>query len=184
MFVEPITLEGRRVRLEPLAEHHREQLADAIRDGELWTIPVTMVPHPSELDAFYARAAEATQGGVELVFATIDLDRGVVVGSTRFMNINVAHRRAEIGYTFLAKSAQRTHVNSEAKQLMLRHAFEVWKVNRIEFLTDVLNTTSRAAIERLGATQEGVLRSHFIMRGGRLRDSVVYSIITSEWRVK
>lgn len=181
MIVEPVTLVGRRVRLEPLAEHHRDALAVAISDGKLWDIPVTMVPHPTELDAFYARVAEAEKSGRELAFATIDIESNTVVGSTRFMNIDVAHRRAEIGFTFLATSAQRTHVNTEAKFLMLRHAFEQWKVNRIEFLSDVLNTTSRAAIERIGATHEGVLRSHYIMRGGRLRDSVVYSIIASEW---
>lgn len=181
MTVESIILEGRHVRLEPLAPHHRDQLAAAISDGELWTLPVTMVPHPSLLDAFYERATDGMQRGVELAFATIDRDRGVVVGSTRFMCIDVAHRRAEIGYTFLARSAQRTAINTEAKYLMLRHAFEVWKVNRIEFLTDVLNTTSRTAIERLGATHEGILRNHFIMRNGRLRDSMVYSIIAQEW---
>ncbi|CAN5449857.1 GNAT family protein [soil metagenome] len=183
MIVEPVTLHGHRVRLEPLGEHHREALASAISDGQLWEIPVTMVPHPNELDAFYARVAEATSCGRELAFATIDMERNMVVGSTRFMSIDVAHRRAEIGFTFLATSAQRTHINTEAKYLMLRHAFEQWKVNRIEFITDVLNTTSRAAIERIGATHEGTLRNHFIMRGGRLRDSMMYSIIASEWPV-
>jgi RimJ/RimL family protein N-acetyltransferase len=118
---------------------------------------------------------------LERAFATIDLASGAVVGSTRFMAINRDHRRAEIGFTFLARRWQRSYVNTEAKYLMLRHAFEAWGCNRVEFITDVLNTKSRQAILRLGAKKEGVLRKHMIMRDGRVRDSVLYSVIESEW---
>lgn len=181
MKVEPIVLEGARVRLEPLGSEHAAGLDAVVRDGELWTLPVTMVPYVHEIPSFIALAEEALQEGRELAFATIDRATDRVVGSTRFMCIDTVHKRAEIGYTFLAVSAQRTHVNTEAKYLMLRHAFETWNVNRIELITDVLNTTSRNAILRIGATPEGVLRSHLIMRDGRVRDSSVFSIIASEW---
>ncbi|HET8699198.1 MAG TPA: GNAT family protein [Gammaproteobacteria bacterium] len=179
--IERITLRGRRVALEPLSAHHLTGLAAAIRDGELWSIPVTLVPHPDELPELlrYAEARFAAQ--LEHAFATIDLATGAVVGSTRFMAINRAHRRVEIGFTFIAQRWQRSHVNTEAKYLMLRHAFEAWGCNRVELITDVLNTKSRQAILRLGAKEEGVLRSHMIMRGGRIRDSALYSIIRSEW---
>ena len=119
--------------------------------------------------------------GTELAFATIDRATGEVVGSTRFRNIAAAERRVEIGFTFIARSWQRTHVNTEAKYLMLRHAFDTWRVNRVELVTDVLNAASRAAIARIGAREEGVLRAHMIMPGGRVRDSVISSIIAPEW---
>ena len=111
----------------------------------------------------------------------VGLASGVVAGSTRFMAINRDHRRVEIGFTFLAQRWQRSYVNTEAKYLMLRHAFEEWECNRVEFITDVLNTKSREAILRLGAKEEGVLRKHMIMRDGRVRDSVLYSVIRSDW---
>jgi len=180
--VEKVTLQGRRVRLEPLdEERHREGLAAAIADGELWTIAVTTVPRPEDLGEFFAAAEAAFAAGRELAFATVDVDSGRVAGSTRFRMIEAAHRRVEIGFTFLAAGYQRTHVNTEAKLLMLAHAFEVWEANRVELLTDVLNERSRAAISRLGAQQEGVLRSHMVMRGGRIRDSAIYSISRTEW---
>jgi RimJ/RimL family protein N-acetyltransferase len=118
---------------------------------------------------------------MELAFATIDKASGRIAGSTRFRNIELPHRRVEIGFTFLARSFQRTHVNTEAKLLMLRHAFEVWGVNRVELLTDFLNDKSRAAIARIGAKQEGILRSHMVMRDGRIRDSVIFGITAGEW---
>jgi RimJ/RimL family protein N-acetyltransferase len=182
MKVEKLILEGRRVRLEPLlSRDHAAGLAAAIRDGELWKLPVTVVPHPQELDAFFTAADDAFAAGRELAFATVDKASGAVAGSTRFRCIDVAHKRAEIGFTFLGKSWQRTHVNTEAKYLMLTHAFETWQLNRVELLTDVLNTASRNAIARIGAKQEGVLRSHMVMRDGRIRDSVIFSIVKSEW---
>lgn len=180
--IERVTLENEAVRLEPLDEaQHREGLAEAIRDGELWTIRETLVPHPDELGAFFSNAADSEAAGLGLAFATREQRTGRIVGSTRFMNVIPAHRRVEIGFSFLARSAQRTAVNTNAKHLMLRHAFEVWQVNRVELLTDVLNVRSRAAIERIGARQEGVLRCHMQMRDGRLRDSVIFSIVVAEW---
>ena len=181
MKLEETVLEGRFVRLEPLADKHRDGLIAAISDGELWTLPVTLVPHPDEIPQFMRNAREAFASGTALAFATIDVANGRIAGSTRFMNVDLPHRRAEIGFTFLGNSWQRTALNTEAKLLMLTHGFEHWNLNRIELLTDVLNEKSRKAIVRLGAKEEGVLRSHMVMRGGRVRDSVVYSIIKSEW---
>jgi RimJ/RimL family protein N-acetyltransferase len=181
MRIEKQVLAGQRVRLEPLTAAHLAGLADAVRDGELWKIPVTIVPPPDQLDGFLAAAEAAFSAGRELAYATIDIASGTVVGSTRFRCIEAAHRRVEIGFTFLAASWQQTHINTEAKYLMLRHAFEHWEVNRVELLTDVLNDKSRRAIARIGAQQEGILRSHMVMRDGRLRDSVIFSLIRREW---
>ena len=181
MELEETVLEGRFVRLEPLADKHREGLIAAISDGELWSLPVTLVPYPDEIPQFMRNARGALASGTELAFATIDVASGRIAGSTRFMKVDVPHRRAEIGFTFLGNSWQRTALNTEAKLLMLAHGFEHWNLNRIELLTDFLNEKSRNAIVRLGAKEEGVLRSHMVMRDGRVRDSVVYSIIRSEW---
>lgn len=175
------TLESPRVRLEPLNENHLPGLAEAIRDGELWELGVTSVPRPEQLAAFLEAADAAFEAGRELAFATIDRCSGRIVGSTRFRNIEAAHRRVEIGFTFIGRSWQRSHVNTEAKLLMLTHAFEQWQVNRVELLTDRLNQASRTAIARLGAREEGMLRSHMVMRDGRIRDSMIFSIIASEW---
>jgi RimJ/RimL family protein N-acetyltransferase len=179
--MDPVTLEGRYVRLEPLASSHRDGLCQAIRDGELWKLPVTFVPHPEEIDGFFADAERIVRESSGFVFATIHRQSGRVIGSTRYMHASPANRRIEIGFTFIAHSHQRTAINTEAKLLMLSHAFDSMNLNRVEFLTDVLNTTSRSAIVRLGATEEGILRSHIIMRGGRVRDSAVYSIVRDEW---
>lgn len=181
MQIEKVALEGSSVRLEPLGPQHLEGLARAIEDGSLWEIPVTFVPHPRDLQSFLEETERADNYGVQLPFATIDRRSGRVVGSTRFMNIKANHKRVEIGFTFLSASAQRSHVNTEAKYLMLRHAFEVWGMNRVEFLTDSLNSKSRAAIARIGAKQEAVLRSHMVMRDGRIRDSVIFGITSGEW---
>jgi RimJ/RimL family protein N-acetyltransferase len=179
--IERVELRGERVALEPLSARHLSGLAAAIEDGQLWKIPVTLVPRPEELNDFLRQAEERYETQQERAFATIDLASGTIVGSTRFMAINRHNRRVEIGFTFLAQRWQRSYVNTEAKYLMLRHAFEVWACNRVEFLTDVLNAKSRTAILRLGAKEEGVMRSHMIMRDGRIRDSVLYSVIASEW---
>jgi RimJ/RimL family protein N-acetyltransferase len=179
--IERVELRGERVALEPLGARHLPGLAAAIEDGQLWSIPVTLVPRPEDLEEFLKQAEERYAAQQERAFATVDLASGTIVGSTRFMAINRQNRRVEIGFTFLAQRWQRSYVNTEAKYLMLRHAFEVWACNRVEFLTDVLNVKSRAAILRIGAKEEGVLRSHMIMRGGRVRDSAVYSVIASEW---
>lgn len=152
-------------------------------DGALWELPVTLVPRPEALERFLADAEAQLAAGRELPFATVDRGTGKVVGSTRFRNIDVANRRVEIGFTFLAQQWQRTYANTEAKYLMLQHAFESWGSNRVEFVTDVLNGPSRAAIVRIGAREEGILRHHMVMPNGRLRDSVVYSMLAGEWPV-
>jgi N-acetyltransferase len=182
LAVEKMTLHGRRVRLEPLdAERHRAGLEAAIADGDLSALWVTTVPRPDQMDELFAGAEAAFEAGLELAFATIDAETGRIAGSTRFMAIEPAHRRVEIGSTFLAASYQRTHVNTEAKLLMLGHAFDVWDVNRVELLTDKLNERSRAAIVRVGAQPEGVLRAHRVMPDGRIRDSAIYSVTRPEW---
>lgn len=180
-MMEKTVLNGPRIRLEPLSQRHIPGLAGAIADGALCELALTLVPHPDELGEFVRHAEAQRQAGLELGFATIDQASGQVVGSTRFLRIEARHRRAEIGFTFIAASWQRTYVNTEAKYLMLRHAFEQWQLNRVEFITDVLNEGSRAAILRLGAKEEGILRSHMVMRQGRVRDSVMYSITAGEW---
>lgn len=174
-------LQGRHVRLEPLNASHLCGLAAAIADGALWTIRETLVPHADELGSFLQQAEAASSAGRELAFATIDVASGQVAGSTRFRCIEAQHRRAEIGFTFLGARWQRTALNSEAKFLMLEHGFERCGLNRIELLTDARNTRSRAAIVRLGASEEGVLRSHMVMRDGHVRDTVVYSVVAAEW---
>lgn len=181
MQLDKTILTGERVRLEPLGPQHLPGLEQAIADGALYTLPFTTVPFAHELPQFLSNAEAAFAARRELAFATIDVASGAVVGSTRFRCIDPGHKRAEIGFTFIAAAWQRTHINTEAKYLMLRHAFEQWQCNRIEFLTDVRNTRSRQAIARLGAQQEGILRSHMVMRDGHIRDSVIFSIIGSEW---
>lgn len=180
--VEKVTLCGPRVRLEPLdAERHRAGLEAAIADGDLSSLWVTTVPRPDQMNLLFGGAEAAFAAGLELPFATIDAETGRVAGSTRFMAIDPVHRRVEIGATFLAASYQRTHVNTEAKLLMLGHAFDAWNVNRVELLTDQLNERSRAAIVRIGAQPEGILRGHKLMPDGRIRDAAIYSIVRPEW---
>ncbi|MEV6956945.1 GNAT family protein [Streptomyces sp. NPDC051183] len=174
-------LVGERVRLEPLEQRHHDGLCEAVRDGKLWELAVTLVPHPDDVRAFIAEAALAREQGVQIPYATVDAATGRVIGSTRLMVINTANRRLEIGWTFLAGAWQRTGANTEAKLLMLTHAFEAMGMNRVELLTDVRNSASRAAISRIGATHEGVLRHHMVMRDGWIRDTAVYSITRPEW---
>ncbi len=181
MKIEKITLEGEFVRLEPLSIEHKNGLCDAISDGELWDLHVTLVPHIDDINIFISNAQEAFESGDGLVFATIDKEKNKVAGSTRFMKANLDNKRIEIGFTFLGKSWQKTKINTEAKLLMLSHAFETLRLNRVELLTDYLNNTSRQAILRLGAKEEGILRNHMIMPDGRVRDSALYSIIKNEW---
>lgn len=180
-FFERITLEGTIVRLEPLSALHREGLCNAIRDGELWNLYVTLVPHPDNIDSFLHQADLHHEAGDGLAFAIVEKATNQIVGSTRYMKANVANKRLEIGFTFLAKSAQKTKINTEAKYLLLSHAFDTLGMNRVELITDFLNSTSRNAILRLGAKEEGLLRSHMVMPNGRIRDSVLYSIVRHEW---
>ena len=181
MSLEKVSLVGRFVRLEPLSEVHREELIEAISDGELWNLFVTLVPRVEGVDEFIANAISAHDNGDGLAFATIDKASGRVVGSTRFMKANLPNKRLEIGFTFIAQSYQKTMINTEAKLLMLTHAFDVMALNRVEFITDYLNHTSRNAILRLGAKQEGIMRNHMIMPDGRVRDSVLFSITNYDW---
>lgn len=176
-----VTLEGQFVHLRPLTRDHADGLRKAVRDGELWKLFVTLVPGPDEVDNYIDVALTQHAAGQGLAFATVDKVTGTVVGSTRFMKADVSNKRVEIGATFLAKSHQRSRFNTEAKLLMLTHAFEVLEMNRVELITDYLNTTSRNAILRLGAKQEGILRNHMVMPDGRVRDSVLFSIIKYEW---
>ena len=181
--VEPVVLEGRHVRLEPLTLAHAGDLARAAADGELWNSDVTIIPKPEGMNRYIEAALKGFALGFELPFIIVRKtgSETEVVGTTRYYEIFSADRKAAIGYTWLGKSAQRTPVNTEAKLLLLTHAFETWKCVRVELITDVLNVQSRAAILRLGAKQEGVLRKHLILPSGRVRDSVVFSIIDSEW---
>jgi RimJ/RimL family protein N-acetyltransferase len=181
MEISPVILEGQHVRLEPLSSAYEKSLIDAVSDGELWNSTVTTVPSPATMTAYIASALEAQAQGRELPFVIIRKSSSQVVGSTRFYDIDRDHRRVEIGYTWLAASAQRTVVNTEAKLLLLTYAFEVLRCIRVAFLTDVLNQQSRTAILRLGAKQECILRNHMIMPNGRYRDSLCFSIIETEW---
>jgi RimJ/RimL family protein N-acetyltransferase len=181
MEISPVILEGQHVRLEPLSPAHEEALLAAAGDGELWNSTVTIVPSRASMTAYIASALEAQAQGRELPFVITQKSSGQIVGSTRFYDIEQNDRRVEIGYTWLAASAQRTRVNTEAKLLLLIHAFEVWRCIRVALITDVLNQQSRTAILRLGAKQEGILRNHMIMPGGRYRDSICFSIIEAEW---
>jgi N-acetyltransferase len=179
--VTPITLEGHFVKLEPLTQAHAESLVSAAGDGELWNSTVTVVPSRDNIAEYIQAALNGQSQGRELPFAIIRKPNQEVVGTTRFYDISTLDRKAAIGYTWLGKSAQRTAVNTETKLLLLTHAFEQWRCVRVELITDVLNEQSRAAILRLGAKQEGILRKHLILPNGRVRDSVVFSIIDSEW---
>lgn len=181
MGIASVILEGQQVRLEPLSPSHEEPLIAAAADGELWNSTVTIVPARANMAAYIASALEAQAQGREQPFVIIRKSTGQVVGSTRFYGIAWDDRRVDIGYTWLAAIAQRTAVNTEAKLLLLTHAFEHWRFVRVGFVTDVLNQQSRTAILRLGAKEEGVLRNHMVMPNGRYRDSICFSIIESEW---
>jgi N-acetyltransferase len=169
------------VRLEPLSESHHAGLCEAGLDPELWTWTNVGIASPQEMAEYIRNALAAQAAGTALTFATTLRDSGRAIGGTRFMNIEPAHRRVEIGFTWIGREWQRTPVNTEAKYLMLRHAFETWGCIRVELKTDVLNRKSREAIARIGATEEGVLRRHIITQSGRVRDTVYYSILDSEW---
>lgn len=181
MNVEPVTLVGQHVRLEPLRESHDAAICERAFDPELWRVGVECLATPVDVTAAIGRMLAAQAAGTMLPFVTVDLASGTLVGGTRFMNIDRANRRVEIGGTWIAAPWQRTAVNTEAKYLMLHHAFEVWGCVRVEFKTDVLNTRSRNAILRLGAREEGILRRHIVTWTGRIRDSVYFSILDSEW---
>jgi|SRR5579862_676704 len=179
----PLTLEGAVVRLEPIRRDHAELLWEIAKDNLddifRW-IPYPMKT-PDDFRKLVDKAVDEQQRGESVVFATVERQSERVIGSTRFMNIDRQNCRVEIGSTWIAPDWQRTAVNTEAKYLMLRHAFEVWKCIRVELKTDALNQKSRTAIARIGAKEEGTLRRHLITWTGRVRDTVYFSILDSEW---
>jgi RimJ/RimL family protein N-acetyltransferase len=179
-FIEPVTLTGRHVQLEPLAASHHDALVEAASDGALWKLWYTSVPAPEAMRT-WLEAALAMRAQQALSFVMRDLRDGSIVGSTRYFHVDPVNRRLEIGHTWHALRAQRTGINTEAKLLLLGHAFEALQCIAVEFRTHWMNQQSRAAIARLGAKQDGVLRNHQRMADGSLRDTVVFSIIESEW---
>lgn len=180
-FLAPVVLEGRHVRLEPMEAVHAPALADAVRDGELWKLWYTSAPKPEAIDEHVDLMLKRREARTFLPFVVRLVATGEVVGQTTFCNVDHDNRRVEIGYTWYSQRVQRTAVNTEAKYLLLGHAFEAWQCIAVEFRTNWFNQRSRAAIARLGAKQDGVLRSHMRMPDGSLRDTVVFSIIQSEW---
>ena len=181
MDLAPVVLEGDVVRLEPLRLDHAEALSAVGLDPSLWALTTIRVETPADMRAYIADALTEQRAGVSLPFATVHRATGRVIGSTRFGNITPAHRRVEIGWTWIAPAWQRTAVNTEAKLLMLTHAFDTLGCRRVELKTSALNLRSRNAMLRIGATEEGTLRQHMINSDGSNRDSVYFSVLDSEW---
>jgi RimJ/RimL family protein N-acetyltransferase len=179
-WTQPVTLAGRHVRLEPLAMEHAPGLRAALSDGELWRLWYTSVPTPNGLLAYIDTALRGQQAGTELPFVVRD-GAGEIVGCTRYCHVEQGNHRLEIGYTWYAQRVQRSALNTEAKRLLLGHAFDELKAIAVEFRTNWFNMRSRAAIARLGAKQDGVLRNASRHPDGSFRDTVVFSIIESEW---
>lgn len=179
--IKPITLEGKRVRLEPMHRDHLEGLTRAGAFEELWKWTRTYAHTPESMKVYVDEALTDAAKGQALPFATIDKTTSQVIGSTRFANFDVANRHVEIGWTWITPEFQRTYVNSEAKYLMLCHAFDVWECARVELKTDVLNAQSRKAMLRMGASEEGALRKHVLAYNNRWRDTIYYSVLDTEW---
>jgi N-acetyltransferase len=179
--IEPITLTGEKIRLTPLRREDAEGLALACDDGALFRSEVTLIPPPAQMDDFVRSALEKRDSGLELPFVVTEIATDAVIGMTRYRNIDLQHRKVEIGSTWYAQSRQGSGVNDDAKYLLMRHAFETLGCVRVEFKTDVLNARSRAALRGIGAIEEGVMRQEMIMPNGRLRDSVYFSVLDREW---
>jgi N-acetyltransferase len=179
-WLEPVTLSGRYARLEPLSHAHREGLVEAVKDGELFKLWYTFVPTPENMTKEIDRRLGLQAAGSMLPFTVFDAN-GQISGMTTYMNVDTPNRRVEIGSTWYAKRVQRSALNTQCKLLLLAHAFERLDCIAVEFRTHFFNHASRRGIERLGAKQDGILRSHQIAPNGTLRDTVVYSIIASEW---
>ncbi|MFM0502166.1 GNAT family N-acetyltransferase [Paraburkholderia caffeinilytica] len=175
------TLTGQVVELRPLQQEHTQGLLDAAAGGQLWNMKLTVVPGPETVGSYIATALDGRAAGTVMSFVIVRRDTGTIVGSTRFWKIDRVNRKLEIGHTWLGESVQRSAVNTEAKYLLLSHAFEVMQCVRVQFTTDELNEKSRAAILRIGAKQEGIVRHERIMPDGRKRNSVRFSIIDEEW---
>jgi RimJ/RimL family protein N-acetyltransferase len=180
-FIEPVTLKGAIATLEPLAVDHEAALAKAAADGELWRLWYTGIAPPARMREYVATALDMRERSGAMPFVVRENATGDIVGCTRYFNVDAVNRRLEIGHTWYAKRVQRTGVNTECKLLLLSHAFEVLKCIAVEFRTHWFNHASRTAIARLGAKQDGVLRSHQLMPGDARRDTVVFSIIDGEW---
>lgn len=181
MEIRPVTLEGRYVRLEPLSMAHLSGLCSVGLDPELWRWTPFVVRTPEEMRNYVENALQAQHRGAALPFTVIELSSGSIIGSSRYMNIEKEHLRLEIGSTWYGRQWQRTPVNTEAKYLMLKHAFEELGCIRVEFKTDSLNVPSRNALLRIGAQQEGTFRNHMLTYSGRIRHTVYFSIINSDW---
>ena len=181
MNVQPVVLEGTYVKLEPLSQGHHQALCEVGLDTVLWKYTTTQVQSSEDMKRYIATALTWQSEGTALPFVIIEKPSGIVVGSTRYANIDVTNKRMEIGWTWIARPWQRTAINTEAKYLLLTHAFENLGCMRVEFKTDVLNVQSRNALTRIGAKEEGVFRNHMITQTGRIRNTIYFSIIDSEW---
>ncbi|MBS0454378.1 MAG: GNAT family N-acetyltransferase [Proteobacteria bacterium] len=177
-FIEPVNLSARGVAMVPLTLEHEQGLREAAADGQLWQLRVTSVPEPEKTRAYIEAALNATD---RFAFAVVEEATGKVIGTSSYHDVLPAVRRVEIGYTWYAKSTQRTHVNTTCKLLLLSHAFETLGCNVVGWRTDNFNFASQAAIERLGAKKDGVIRGHALRRDGTIRDTVMYSLRSGEW---
>lgn len=180
-FVTPVTLTDRGIRLEPLALAHEAGLRGAAQDGELWKLRITSVPEPENTRKYIEDALRMREEGHRFAFAVIEEVSGKVLGSSSYHDILPAVKRVEIGYTWYAQSMQRTHVNSTCKLLLMTHAFEALQCKTVGWRTDNFNFRSQAAIERLGARKDGIIRGHAMRRDGTVRDTVMYSMTAGEW---
>ena len=180
-WIEPVTLQGTHVRIEPLEAGHRDEIVAAATDGELWKLWYTSVPSPQAAAGWIAAALKQRAEAAAMPFVIRRAQDQRLVGATRYFNVVAENRRLEIGHTFYSASVQRTPINTEAKLLLLTHAFEALDCLGVELRTHFMNHQSRRAIERLGAKLDGVLRSHQVMPDGSLRDTCVYSILATEW---
>jgi RimJ/RimL family protein N-acetyltransferase len=181
LTIEQTTLVGRYIVLRPPSIEDIDGLSNAARDGEVWKNSYAQFPNSNEISKYLQDMFDLSSKGIILPFVIVHKPSNTIVGTTRYLNIDYENYRLEIGHTWIAKSWRKTYVNTEAKFLMLQYAFEKLACIAVEIRTDVLNTVSRQAIQRLGAKQDGILRYHKIMRDGRIRDTVCYSIIKSEW---
>ncbi|MGP8122551.1 MAG: GNAT family N-acetyltransferase [Xanthobacteraceae bacterium] len=179
-WLQPVVLEGRHARLEPLSPAHHDGLVDAVKDGGLWNLWYTFIPTPEKMTAEIDRRLGLQASGAMLPF-TVKQPDGTIAGMTTFMNVDAVNRRVEIGSTWYRAAVQRSPLNTQCKLLMLQHAFETLDCIAVEFRTHFFNHASRRGIERLGAKLDGILRSHQVAPNGTLRDTVVYSIIAAEW---
>lgn len=181
-WIEPIQLRGDHALLVPLSQTHHDDLVQAVKDGELWKLWYTFIPEPSKMKAEIERRLNLqSSGGTIMPFAVLNPQNNKAVGMTSYLNIDSENRRVEIGATWYCKSMQRTALNTESKLMLLKHAFETLNCIAVEFRTHAFNTQSRKGIERLGAKLDGILRCHIVLPNNTLRDTCVYSIISSEW---